>query len=359
MAHRVGIVGASGYGGGELLRLLAGHPDLEVASVAAHSQAGTPIDALHPQLVAASAGRDRTAPSAGRDRTGAGTFDEVDPDLLAELALVFLATPHAAAAELGGMLVDAGTPVVDLSAAFRLPGPAFAAWYGQPHPRPDLCDAAVYGLTEFARDQLAGAALVANPGCHVITALLGLLPLASLLEPSSVLVDSKTGTSGAGRGVADALHASHVIGSVSAYGAPAHRHTGEIEHQLATLGEDLGSITFTPHLIPVPRGLLATSYGTLRGGVGADDVQQALLGRYHDEPFVHVLDPGTFPVTKAVVGSNGCQLSAVVDARTDRVTITAATDNLGKGAAGSAVQNANVLLGLPETAGLSAIGIYP
>jgi N-acetyl-gamma-glutamyl-phosphate reductase len=343
VAARIGIVGASGYGGAELLRLLAGHPGIEVAEVAAHSQAGEPVASLFPNLGGLADAR---------------VFDDVDTGRLAELDLVFLSTPHGPALELGATLHDAGVRTVDLSAAFRLPAEAFRTWYGEDHPRPDLTPA-VYGLTEYARGAVASATLVANPGCYVTTALLGLIPLAALLEPGTLVVDGKSGTSGAGRAAKDALHVTHVAGSVTAYGAPSHRHTGEIEQHLTALGADLGPISFTPHLLPIPRGLLTTSYATLREDVTPDDVQDALHGRYRDEPFVHVLPAGSFPVTKAVAGSNGCQLSAVVDPRTRRVTVVSVTDNLGKGAAGQALQNANLMLGLDETTGLSAIGVYP
>ncbi|MCC5948559.1 MAG: N-acetyl-gamma-glutamyl-phosphate reductase [Nitriliruptoraceae bacterium] len=345
MSHRIGIVGASGYGGVELLRLLDTHPAMHAEVVAAHSQAGEPVADLFPNL------------------PGDRTFDRIEVAALADLDLVFLATPHGPALELGRALYDAGTPVVDLSAAFRLSVEGFATWYGEPHPHPDLAagDPAAatdvaYGLTEHARERIAGARLVANPGCYPTATLLALTPLAPLIEPGSVIVDAKSGTSGAGRAASDRLHFAHVHADLVAYGAPAHRHTGEVERWLP--GE-LGPVSFTPHLVPMARGLLATCYATLRPDVGADQVQQALHEAYDDEAFVHVLAPGIFPHTKALAGSNGCQLSAVVDERTGRVVATAAIDNLGKGAAGQALQNANLLLGLEETTGLSAIGVYP
>lgn len=345
MSHRVGVVGASGYGGAELLRLLAGHPAMEPAVVAAHSQAGQPVAELFPNLA------------------GERSFDPVDVDQLAELDLVFLATPHDAALELGATLYDAGTPVVDLSAAFRLSAEGFATWYGQAHPRPDLAvgdpaaaaDAA-YGLPEQHRERIRTARLVANPGCYPTATLLALGPVASLLEPGSVVIDAKSGTSGAGRAAKDNLHFAHVHGDVTAYGAPTHRHTGEIERWLPG---GLGPVSFTPHLIPMSRGLLSTAYGRLREGVTAPDVAAAVDEAYRDEPFVHVLAAGDFPHTKALSGSNGCQLSAVVDDRTHRVTVVSAIDNLGKGAAGQAIHNANLMLGLEETTGLTAIGVYP
>ncbi len=345
MAHRAGIVGASGYGGVELLRLLDGHPAIEPAVVAANAQAGEPVASLFPNL------------------TGARTFDAIDVGALAELDVVFLAAPHGVALELAPTLYEAGVPVVDLSAAFRLSADGFTTWYGESHPRPDLAageaqpgEGVVYGLPEFRRGSIRQATLVANPGCYPTAALLGLTPVAELLTPGSVVVDAMSGTSGAGRAAKDHLHFAHVHGDATAYGAPAHRHTGEIERWLPG---DLGAVTFTPHLVPMSRGLLATAYGTLRDDVTADDVEDALRSAYRDEPFVHVLAPGTFPHTKAVAGSNGCQLGAVVDPRTRRVTVTSAIDNLGKGAAGQALQNANLVLGLDETSGLSAIGVYP
>lgn len=341
MGHSVGVVGASGYGGAELLRLLAGHPDLDTAVVAAHSQAGEPIADLFPNL------------------PGERVFDAIDIDVLRGLDLVFLATPHGASLGLGAALADSGVRTVDLSGAFRLTPDDFTTWYGEEHPRPDLAPAA-YGLTEWHRNEVARATLVANPGCYPTATLLGLLPVRELVVPGSVVVDAKSGTSGAGRAAKDNLHFSHVHGDLAAYGAPSHRHTGEIEHWLSSgAGEPLGAISFTPHLIPMSRGLLATCYGNLRDGVGGADVQEALASAYADEPFVHVLPPRSFPHTKALAGSNGCHVSAVVDERTHRVVVTAAIDNLGKGAAGQALQNANIMLGLPETLGLTAIGTYP
>lgn len=341
MAYTAGVVGASGYGGAELLRLLAAHPAIDVAVVAAHSQAGAPIGALYPNLA------------------GERAFDPVDPERLVGLDVVFLATPHGPALELGASLHDAGTRVVDLSAAFRLDADGFATWYGEPHPRPDLAPA-VYGLTEHARATIATATLVANPGCYPTATLLGLLPVAGLVDPATIVVDAKSGTSGAGRAAKDHLHFSHVHGDLVAYGAPGHRHTGEIERWLAVLGGTAPApITFTPHLVPMSRGLLSTVHATLQPDVDLDAPAAALADAYADEPFVSVLPPGTFPHTKALAGSNGCHVSIVTDPRTRRVTITSAIDNLGKGAAGQALQNANLMLGLDETTGLTRIGVYP
>jgi N-acetyl-gamma-glutamyl-phosphate reductase len=353
VAQRVGIVGASGYGGAELVRLLDGHPDLGLEVVAAHQQAGAPVASLYPNL------------------PGERLFDEVDLGSLIGLDLVFLATPHGPSLQLGTALRKAGTRVVDLSGAFRLSAGDFSQWYGEEHPAPELApdpdgtaagaedgaERAVYGLPELFRDQIAGAGFVANPGCYPTAALLALAPVAELLEPGSVVIDGKSGTSGAGRAVADRLHFSHVHGDLTAYGAPTHRHTGEIE---TWLPGDLGAVSFTPHLIPMSRGLFVTAYGSVRPGTSASDVTAAVRDAYEHEPFVHVLDEAEgFPHTKALAGSNGVHVTATLDERVGRVLATCAIDNLGKGAAGQALQNANLMLGLPETTALSAIGVYP
>jgi N-acetyl-gamma-glutamyl-phosphate reductase len=340
VTKQIGIVGASGYGGAELLRLAAGHPGLNVAIVAAHSKAGEPIASLFPNM------------------PGTRVFDAIDLDALGALDLVVLATPHGPALDLAPKLVHGGTPVVDLSAAFRLDAAGFEQWYGEVHPHPELTPAA-YGLPEHHRAALEGAMLVANPGCYPTATMLALRPLLPLVESGSIVVDAMSGTSGGGRAPGDGLHFAHVSGSVSAYGAPAHRHTGEIEQWLAHDGLLPGPVQFTPHLLPTARGLLSTSTATLRAGVTQSDVDDALRDAYGNEPFVHVLPAGTWPTTKALHGSNGCQLSAVVDGRTGRVVASSAIDNLGKGAAGQALQNVNILLGLGETTGLTSYGTYP
>lgn len=337
MTYRIGVVGASGYGGAEFVRLADSHPEIEVAVVAAHSQAGERVTDLYPNL------------------TGTRVFDDIDLDVLGELDVVVLATPHGPALDLAPKLVDGGTPVVDLSAAFRLTAEGFAQWYGEEHPHPQLAPA-TYGLPELHRAAIPDATLVANPGCYPTAALLALHPVRALVEPDSIVVNAASGTSGAGRSPKDSLHFAHVHGSTTAYGAPTHRHTGEIEQHL---GGDVGMVQFTPHLLPTARGLLATCTASLRDGISQQDVDEALHAAYTHEPFVHVLPAGTWPQTKAVHGANGCQLSGVVDTRTRRVVISSAIDNLGKGAAGQALQNVNLLLGLPETTGLSAVGTYP
>jgi len=344
----IAIVGASGYGGTELIRLLARHPDLAVHSVVGASSAGAMLRSVAPNI----------PPSAGGDTV----LEAVDVDALAAADVVVLGTPDEVSLELAPQLVAAGTRVVDLSGAFRLSAGAFASWYGREHSAPsfaaDGATPAVYGLTEHARARIADAALVANPGCYPTAALLPLIPLAELIEPDGIVVSAVSGTSGAGRSSRADLQAAVVHGDVVAYGAPSHRHTAEIEAQLVPGGAH-APIVFTPHLVPMSRGILATISAVLRPGVGQEWIDGALHAAYDAEPFVHVLPAGEFPRTKAVHGANSCQLSAVVDPRTGRVLITSVIDNLVKGAAGQALQNVNVMLGLEETAGLDVIGVHP
>jgi N-acetyl-gamma-glutamyl-phosphate reductase len=344
----VGVVGASGFGGSEALRILARHPAFEVRVRAAASQAGRALGVL--------------APNFPPDLDGDAVLTDADVEQLAALDVVLLATPDEASLDLVPRLLAAGARVVDLSGAFRLTAAEYTSWYGRPHTAPELAldgaTPAVYGLTEFSREASRAAMLVANPGCYPTATLLALRPLVDLIEREGIVVAAMSGTSGAGRSTSETLQASIVHGDVVPYGAPSHRHTAEVEAHASSGG--LGAaIVFTPHLVPMSRGLLATCSAVLRDGVTQHDVDEALRAAYADEPFVHVLDAGTFPRTKAVHGSNACQLSAIVDPRTDRVLVTSAIDNLGKGAAGQAVQNANVMLGLDESLGLEAIGVYP
>lgn len=347
---RLGVVGASGFGGAELLRLLARHPGVEVVERAAAGSAGRPLGAVAPGF----------PPGAG----GEVVLTAPDPERLATLDLVLLATPDDVSLALAPALVAAGTRVVDLSGAFRLTAADSAAWYGRPHTAPvhalDGAEPAVYGLTEWSRAAVAAARLVANPGCYPTATLLGLRPLAGLLEAEGIVVNAVSGTSGAGRTVREDLQASVVLGDVVAYGAPSHRHTIEIETHLAPDGARPGAaVVFTPHLVPVARGMLVTASAVLRPGVTRTDVDAALAEAYAGEPFVHVLASGTFPRLKAVHGSNACLVAATVDERTGRVLVTTAIDNLGKGAAGQAIQNANLMLGLDEGLGLETLGVWP
>jgi N-acetyl-gamma-glutamyl-phosphate reductase len=343
VGRRAAVAGASGYAGGELLRLLLAHPELSVGPVAAGTAAGRPVTDLHPQL----------------PQLVGTTFAPTEPAVLADADLVFLALPHGQSAALVAQL-PAELPVVDLGADFRLTSPAaWQAYYGSPH-----AGSWPYGLPELpgARAALAGASRVANPGCYATSVALSLAPLlaAALIEPADVVVVASSGTSGAGRAATAALQASEVMGALSTYKAGGvHQHTPEMEQSLtAAAGVDV-TLSFTPVLAPMPRGILATSTARLAAGTTAEQLRDALHAAYDDEPFVHVLPEGSWPTTAATLGSNSVHLQVAADTHSGRAVVVAALDNLVKGAAGQALQNANLVLGLTETAGLPIAGIAP
>ena len=336
---RAAILGATGYTGVELLRLLAAHPFIDVVYATGDSQAGQRIASLYPNLAVAYP--DLVA-------------EEHDAARIAGLDVVFLCTPHESSLELVPELVGKVGVVVDLSAAFRLTDAAqYPTWYGFTHTHPELLSTAVYGLPEVYRSQLASAKLIATPGCYVTAATLALRPLVSagLIEHKGVIVDAASGVSGAGK----ALKASSMFCTVdedfTAYGLVSHRHTPEMQQLIGA------ELLFTPHLAPMNRGILATCYAPPAGGATTESVLDALHSAYDHEPFV-VVDTAS-PSTKATLGSNAAHLTARVDERTNTVIVLSAIDNLAKGASGGAVQAANVALGLPETLGLSAVGMFP
>ena len=332
---RTAILGASGYVGGELLRLLAGHPELAPAKLFGESKAGQKLGAVHPHLAAA-------YPDALIEKFD-GTLDGID--------LIFAALPHGHSQKIVGDILDKGVPFVDLGADFRLDNAAtYERWYGHAHQAPDLLGAFVYGIPELNRAAIRTAKAVAAAGCYATAAILALKPLvdAGLVEPDSLIVDAASGVSGAGREAKEATGFSAVDGSFSAYGLLNHRHTAEMEMALG------GTVLFTPHLVPMTRGILATCYGA---ATRACDPLEVLRTAYDAEPFVHVTaEP---PASKWVSGSNGVQVTARSDERTGRIVAISAIDNLGKGAAGQMIQCANLMLGLEETAGLTTIGVYP
>jgi N-acetyl-gamma-glutamyl-phosphate reductase len=335
----VGIVGASGYAGAELLRLCHSHPDLDVAWATGDTQAGTLVGGLYPSLAAA---------------YPALVFEPFEPELATGVDLVFLALPHGASQRLMPALLDAGAKVVDLGADFRLRDAAvYERWYGEPHVAPDLLDRFAYGLPELQRDAIAKAEAVAAPGCYPTAAALALAPLtaAGAVETSGIIVDAASGVSGAGRALRHGTHFGTANEDFTAYGLLDHRHTPEMEQSVG------GTLLFTPHLAPMTRGILATCYARPTGTTSTEEVLALLTSAYAGEPFV-VVGPSS-PSTKATWGSNAAQLTARYDERTGWVVVIAALDNLVKGASGQAVQCANLLLGVPETAGLSSIGVYP
>ncbi len=335
----VGILGASGYTGAELLRICAQHPDFQVVYATGDSQSGTLAASLYPSLAAA-------YPNL--------VFEEYHPDRVDGLDVVFLGLPHEASLEIAPDLVGRVGCVVDLSAAFRLKDASlYPQWYGFTHSQPGLLADAVYGLPELYRDDLVGARLIATPGCYVTAATLALAPLIrqEFIESTGIVVDAASGVSGAGRALKHTSHFSTVDEDFTAYGLVDHRHTPEIEQNIG------GQVIFTPHLAPMNRGILATCYARPTGRVSTESLLAALGRFYEREPFI-VVRPAS-PSTKATLGTNAVHLTARFDDRTGWVIVIAAIDNLCKGASGGAVQAANVALGLAETAGLSTVGVYP
>jgi N-acetyl-gamma-glutamyl-phosphate reductase len=332
---RTAILGASGYVGGELLRLLAAHPELAPVKLFGESKAGQKLGQVHPHLPAA-------YPEAVIEKFG-GELDGID--------LVFAALPHGHSQKLAGAILDKGIPFVDLGADFRLnDAGTYERWYGDTHQAPQLLGEFIYGIPELNRDAIKSARAVAAAGCYATAAILALKPLVDggLVEPDSIIIDAASGVSGAGRDAKEATAFSTVDGSFSAYGLLTHRHTAEMEMALGA------TVLFTPHLVPMTRGILATCYAS---AAGPCDPLDALASAYASEPFVHVVPEP--PATKWVSGSNGVQLTARYDQRTGRIVALAAIDNLGKGAAGQMIQCANLMLGVEETAGLTTIGVYP
>ena len=359
MGIRVAVAGASGYAGGELLRLLAGHPDLEIAAVSAGSSAGKPITSVHPNLT-------------GHPAFDGKNFTTTTAETLGDAELIFMALPHGESATLAAQLT--GARIIDLSADFRLGDEAtWHQFYG------DVGYAGrwAYGLPELpsapgemsTREKIKAARAVAAPGCYATTSILALAPLlaAGLVEPDDIVIVAASGTSGAGRSLRPDLLASEVMGSMSAYKVGGtHRHTPEIEQALSEVLPEPGTVTlsFTPTLAPMPRGILATATARLTPAVtGAQDatgvLRSAFAAAYGGGPFVHLLPEGQWPVTAAVYGSNGAHIQVAADPHAGRAVVIATTDNLGKGAAGQAVQIANLMLGLPETAGLTTHGVAP
>ncbi|HLI72888.1 MAG TPA: N-acetyl-gamma-glutamyl-phosphate reductase [Acidimicrobiales bacterium] len=336
---RVGIAGASGFTGAELLRLCVGHPAFEVAVAGADTQAGQRVGDVYPSLTAAYPGLELT-------KAGADELDGLD--------LVFLALPHGQSQLLAPDLVDRVGAVVDLSADFRLRDVrAYEAWYGQDHGAPDLVPSFTYGLVELFRDELRGARRVAVAGCYPTAAALALAPFtrAGVVETTGVVVDAASGVSGAGRKLSSTTHFNTVDEDFTAYGLLDHRHTPEIEQASGA------QVIFTPHLAPMNRGILASCYARPCGDLTTDAALGLLSDFYRDDSFVVVTTAP--PSTKATFGSNCAHVTARVDPRTGWLLVLCALDNLTKGASGQAVQCANVALGLPEDAGLPTAGVYP
>jgi N-acetyl-gamma-glutamyl-phosphate reductase len=337
---KIGIINVTGYAGVELARLLSQHPKVELASVTGRSAAGQSLGEVFPHL-------------AGIDLTIKARLDDVE--------LVFSAMPHKESAEEIIPLLEKGIKVVDISADFRLKDASqYQQWYGFSHPAPRLLKEAAYGLPELHRAEISSAQLAANPGCYPTGAILALAPaVKAKLITADVVIDSKSGVSGAGRSLSLPTHYSEANEDAAAYALEGHRHLPEITQELGQLCPDKPiAVTFVPHLIPMTRGILTTCYATLASGKkGIEEIRKLYLDFYKDEPFVRVTDSP--PHTKQTSGSNLCLVYPTVDQRTGKLVVISAIDNLVKGAAGQAIQNMNLMLGLPETMGLEALPVYP
>ncbi len=344
MVIKVGIVGGTGYTGVELLRLLAQHPEVELKAVTSRTEAGMPVSQMYPNL---------------RGRVDL-PFSEPTLENLGSCDVVFFATPNGVAMKQVPELLAHGVKIIDLAADFRLKDPAqWQQWYGMPHTSEDLLVEAVYGLPEVNREAIKTARLVANPGCYPTAVQLGFLPLlkAGLIDSQSLIADAKSGVSGAGRKAEVATLLCEAGDSFKAYGVAGHRHLPEIKQGLASISGAPVGLTFVPHLLPMIRGIHATLYARLTADVS--DIQALYEKTYQNEAFVDVLPAGSHPETRSVRGANMCRMAVHRPQGGDTVVILSVIDNLVKGAAGQAVQNMNIMCGLPETTGLNHIALLP
>lgn len=343
---KISILGATGYTGEELLRILASHPQAQIQYMTSENQTGACLNQIYPHL--SQFYHDRLI-----------SIKEVDK-VAADSDVVFVCLPHGHAMAIGAKVVAAGARLIDLGADYRFSDrEVYEKWYKLPHVHDN--SGAVYGLTELKREQVKKASLVANPGCYTTASILALTPLIKngLIDTRTIIVDAKSGVSGAGRKTELMYHFCEVFESVQAYGIGGHRHTPEIEQELSQTAGEQVIINFTPHLIPMPRGILTTCYASLKPEVTPDQVDQAFKDLYEAEYFIRLLGRGGYPVTKQTRGSNFCDIGWHIDPRTHRVIVVSALDNLVKGAAGQAVQNMNVMFGIDEKMGLTQAPLYP
>ncbi len=345
---KVGIVGATGYAGAELVRLLQGHPQAEIVHLVSESMAGAAMEAVYPSLLGVYAANTEAldAQTLGRD-----------------CDVVFTALPHHISAKTVPQIHEAGARVIDLSGDFRYDDPAvYEQWYGQAHPYPDLMRSAVYGLPELPgnRAAIAAAGVVANPGCYTTCSILTLAPAlqGGFIQPDGIVIDAKSGVTGAGRKATQELHFCEQQDNFKAYKVTGHRHTSEIEQELSKVAGTPITLTFTPHLLPIKRGILATIYAQAQAGLDVNDLREAYLRFFEGHPFVVVHPAGSLPELKHVNGSNYLHIGMELDRRTGRLILVACLDNLVKGAAGQAIQNMNLMFGLDETTGLKAPAYY-
>lgn len=341
---RVGIVGASGYTGAELARILANHPEVELTVATSRQYAGKPLSQAFPSL---------------RGRVDLLCEDLQVADLVDRAELFFTAVPHQTAMNIVPQLLAAGKKVVDLSADFRLrDAGVYEQWY-QAHSAKDLLSRAVYGLPELYREKIACTALVANPGCYPTSVILALAPLlrAGVIDPETIVIDSKSGVSGAGRTAQVGSLYCEVADGFKAYKVAEHRHTPEIEQELSVLSGRQVTVSFTPHLVPMSRGILSTIYARVNGA--EPDLSELYQDFYRNETFVRLCPPNQYPATQYVRGSNYCDIGCKYDPRTGRLIVLSAIDNVVKGASGQAVQNMNIICGFPEQTGLMVVPFFP
>jgi len=344
---KVAIVGSTGYGGVELIRFLGGHPLVQITSVISSSSAGAPIAEGFPHLT----------------EIMTDLLDGVDIPLIKEKAdVVFTATPSGVSAKLVPQLVDAGLKVIDLSGDFRLKsGAQYEQWYKHEAPGEDYVAKAVYGLAEVFGQEVKGADFISNPGCYATAALLGLTPLLQTdwIDPASIIIDAKSGVSGAGRGLSLSSHFSEINENFKAYKVNKHQHTPEIEQVLTRVSGKPVTVTFTPQLVPMTRGIMCTMYVNMNGNRTDADFIELYKQYYEGRRFVRIRNKGTWPATKETLGSNYCDIGFSADERTGRLTIISVIDNVVKGAAGQAIQNLNLMMGWDETLGLALTPMYP
>ena len=340
---KVGVLGATGYAGQELVRLLQRHEEVKDLYLSSSSVAGEDYDSVYPHWLGKNVGI---------------LQDENVPDL----DVLFCALPHGLTAARTSAFLARNIKVIDLGADFRLNSvEVYEEWYKIKHPASELLKDAVYGLPELYREQIRGQSLIANPGCYPTATLLALVPLLrnNLLQTGYMIIDAKSGVSGAGRGVSLGTHYSEVNENFKPYGVTTHRHTPEIEQELSRAAGLPITVNFTPHLVPMTRGMLVTIYAAVQEGVKEEDLRKCWFEQYKDEEFIQLLPPGTWPQTKFASGSNNAFLQLTVDQRTGNVIMVATIDNLIKGAAGQAVQNMNLVMGWPEGQGITGTALWP
>lgn len=340
---KVGVLGATGYAGQELVRLLKRHEQVKDLYLSSSSVAGENYESIYPHWSGQSVGI---------------LQDENVPDL----DVLFCALPHGLTAARTGAFLERNIKVIDLGADFRLNSPdVYEEWYKIKHPSSELLKEAVYGLPELYREQIRGRSLIANPGCYPTATLLALVPLLrkKLLQTNFLVIDAKSGVSGAGRGVSIGTHYAEINENFKAYGVGSHRHTPEIEQELSRATGQPLTVNFTPHLVPMTRGMLVTIYAAVPAGIQEEDLRQCWLEQYEQEEFIHVLPTGTWPQTKFSSGSNHAFLQLTVDQRTGNAVIVATIDNLIKGAAGQAIQNMNLAMGYSENQGITGTALWP